>query len=130
MVNTYKSGSVGDTIDNLGKGVYVKTLPFVFNDNTETTTGWNLPANSMVIYCVVEVETIDATETMDVGVLSDDPNAIGTAVALGVAGFINDADALPYMTETQTAKTVSYTCSAGSDTSAGNIHLVYVNMNE
>lgn len=125
----YKSGGVGDLHVGLGTGVKVITLPFVANDNVETTTEWDLPAKSVVLYCFVEITAADGTETLDIGVLSDDPNAIATAVVLDATGLIQDSDALPYTTETNTALTVSYTCTAGSDTAAGNIHLVYANLN-
>ena len=55
----------------------IVSLPLIFNaGGTEVSTGYQLPLNS-VIYpweMFVEVVTVDATETVDIGILSSESN--------------------------------------------------------
>lgn len=63
-------------------------FPMVFNAGaTETDTGLDLPKNAFVYNCLVEVVDVDATETVDVGLLSSETagDADGLMVALSVA---------------------------------------------
>jgi len=140
-------------------------IPFSASDNTETTTYIELPADLLVNGSILDVATVDATETIDVGILSSEANgdADGFAAAVSVAtalkvrpsatvstgsnevyvsastrgAFLVDTftagtdaatDVGTYVEKAYrcdgTAKTVTYTGSAGSDTAAGKIWLV------
>jgi len=114
----------------------------------ETDTGFTLPALAIVKDVYLNVITVDATETVDVGTAgtSNDPNGFLDAVSLGTAGIVYGslADAavtrgalLYEITEATTAAArrpcvtassdpVSYTCSAGSDTAVFDIIIEYV----
>lgn len=68
-------------------------FPMVFNaGGTETDTGLDLPLNTVVERAAVEVVTVDATETVDIGLLSSETSgdADGFIVAASVAsaGFV------------------------------------------
>ena len=131
-------------------------------ETTETDTALDFPYGVEIYRVMVEVVTIDATETIDVGLLSSetagDANGLLALAALGTAGFIQPWDISDTTTEdftspayygalmgTGTAGTsaandtgnpggsghivtganavsLTYTCSAGSDTAAGYIH--------
>lgn len=63
-------------------------FPMVFNAGAaETDTGLDLPKFSHVFNCLAEVVTVDATETVDIGLLSSETagDADGFMVALSVA---------------------------------------------
>ena len=114
----------------------------------ETDTGFTLPTNAIVKDVFINVITIDATETVDVGTAgtSNDPNGFLDAVSLATAGLVYGALAdaavtrgalLFEITEATTAAArrpcitaggdpVSYTCSAGSDTAVFDIIIEYV----
>jgi len=115
---------------------------------TETETAFTLPTNAIVHDVMLNVITIDATETVDVGTTgtSNDPNGFLAAAALGVAGLVQGSLAdgatvtlgalLFETTEATTAytrmnditaggDTISYTCSAGSDTAIFDIIIEY-----
>jgi hypothetical protein len=69
-------------------------IPFLFNaGGTEVDTGFDLPANCLVTDAYVRVTTIDATETVDVGILSGeaggDLDGFLDLVDLGTAGHVN-----------------------------------------
>jgi hypothetical protein len=113
----------------------------------ETTTEFTLPAAAIVHDVFLNVITIDATETVDVGTAgtSNDPNGYLAAAALGVAGLVYGSLAdgavtrgalLFEITEATTAAArkpditaggdpITYTCSAGSDTAVFDIVIVY-----
>lgn len=67
-------------------------IPFGASDNTETDTGIDLPYGVKVYDAFIEVETIDATETLDVGLLSSetagDANGFLAAISVGTLGFV------------------------------------------
>lgn len=119
-------------------------------DNTETDTGMDLPANAAVLpNPLLRVLTADANETINVGLLSTDVggDADGFLVAASVAtaGVVkgtvaaagntmgalfevqdsaNAGDIAPEAhVIVSTARSVTYTLSAGSDTAAGLILL-------
>lgn len=77
--------------------------PFVFNaGGTETDTGLDFPLNVWIYSAAVEVVTLDATETLGVGLLSTetagDADGILAGVSLASAAFIK-----PYtITDTST----------------------------
>jgi len=113
----------------------------------ETTTGFSLPAAAIVTDVFLNVITIDATETVDVGTTgtSNDPNGFLAGASLATAGLVYGSladgavtrGALLYeITEATTAAArkpcitaggdpVSYTCSAGSDTAVFDIIIEY-----
>lgn len=67
--------------------------PFVFNaGGTEVDTGIDFPLNVVVKPILVEVVTADATETLNVGILSSetggDADGLAVGVSLANAGFI------------------------------------------
>ena len=67
---------------------------FAYNNNVETDTGVNFIADTFILDVWVEVVTVDATETLDVGLLSSetagDANGLRAAVSVATAGFITD----------------------------------------
>ena len=137
-----------------GNANTVMVIPFSIDDTTaasETDTGFDLLVNSMVLPSSVSVDvlTIDATETIDVGILSTEANgdANGFVAAASVAAAINvkatltngsatlgallsvqdSANAGDLVPEAYrcdgTAKSISYTLTAGTDTAEGFIIL-------
>jgi hypothetical protein len=64
-----------------------KTLivPFSASDNTETDTGVDLPYGALVYDAAVEVVTVDATETIDVGLLSSETAGDADGLLVGVS---------------------------------------------
>lgn len=117
---------------------------------SETDTNFTLPDSAVVVDVMLNVITVDATETVDVGTAgtSNDPNGFLAAVSLATAGLVKGSLADGAITlgallleETGTgadvayARTkditaggdpVSYTCSAGSDTAVFDIIIEYV----
>jgi hypothetical protein len=116
---------------------------------TETETAFSLPTNAIVHDVYLNVITVDATETVDVGTggTSNDPDGFLVTASIATAGLVQGdlADgaitlgALLYE-ETGTGAdvayarrpditaggdVVSYTCSAGSDTAVFDIVIVY-----
>jgi len=145
-----------------------QTLMIPFAASTaETDTGFDLPANLLLESCCVRVTTVDATETLDVGLLSSeaggDANGLISAISVATAGVIQPivytngsneayvsafvggalmyagrvgtdldqdngmAGSLGYVTD-GTAKSITHTGTAGSDTAAGYIILKYVKL--
>lgn len=140
-------------------------LPLIYNSNSETSAHFEIPLGG-VIYpwdAFLLVDTIDATETIDVGILSTesggDANGFISGYSIATAGrfcvanmitatdgsnqnyisanyigalFYNGLDGgnaagtagVPIMgphVGDGVAKTISYTCSAGSDTFKGRL---------
>lgn len=115
---------------------------------SETQTGFTLPASAIVKDVFLNVITVDATETVDVGTqgTSNDPNGYLAGASLATAGLVFGSLAdgavtrgalLFEITEATTAAArkpditaggdpVSYTCSAGSDTAVFDIIIEYV----
>lgn len=115
---------------------------------SETETGFTLPATAIVKDVFLNVITVDATETVDVGTMgtSNDPDGFLAGASLATAGLVYGSladgavtrGALLYeITEATTAAArrpditaggdpVSYTCSAGSDTAVFDIIIEYV----
>ena len=124
-------------------------IPFDIADTTaavETDTGFDIPANAMVLGVGVGVlvDTVDATETIDVGILSGEAggDANGFMATLDVAAAVFAKATLASAGQTLgalltadesgagvlvpegfvgdgTAESVSYTLTAGTDTAAG-----------
>ena len=114
----------------------------------ETQTNFTLPDSAIVKDVYLNVITVDATETADVGTqgTSNDPNGYLAAVSLATAGIVRGSLADGAVTlgallfeipEATTAAArnddvtaggdpISYTCSAGSDTAVFDIIIEYV----
>lgn len=117
---------------------------------TETQTGFTLSTTAIVKDVYLNVITVDATETVDVGTqgTSNDPNGYLAAASLATAGLVFGSLAdgavtrgalLFEITEATTAAArkpditaggdpVSYTCSAGSDTAVFDIIIEYIDV--
>ena len=76
-------------------------IPFGASDNAETDTGLNLPSNCLITANDIKlrVTTTDATETIDVGILSSeangDANGFIAAASVATSGFV---ELLPQIT--------------------------------
>jgi hypothetical protein len=150
---------------NIPQGEWL-SLPLTFNSNVETSANYELPEGAILkpddMWLVVD--TIDATETINVGIgmtteVGYDADGFIAAYSLGTAGFycvrnmysvtdgsvqnflgsryigalffggINGSDtsggdgimALKNYRGDGVAKTICYTCSAGSDTFVGRL---------
>ncbi|WOF74140.1 hypothetical protein QMT40_001787 [Parvibaculaceae bacterium PLY_AMNH_Bact1] len=129
-------------------------VPFDIADttaDTETASGFVIPTKAGVLPSpLVEVVTLDATETIDVGTDSGDSGDAdgfvdGASVAtaglvkatldnaaptLGTKLFVQDSanagDDAPEIDVSQAGKEITWTLSAGSDTAAGFIFLPYL----
>lgn len=113
----------------------------------ETQTGFTLPTNAIVHDVFLNVITVDATETVDVGTMgtSNDPNGYLSLASLAneglvfgslLDGAVTRGALLSEITEATTAAArkpdvtaggdpISYTCSAGSDTAVFDIIIDY-----
>ena len=168
LVANWADGQViGPVVPN-GDGLLLG-IPFGVSDNSETTTYIELPADMAVINAFIDVSTLDATETIDVGLLSSEANGDAdgfiAAASVATAGKVFPNAAVTDATEDYfsactigallqdtfaagadvatdvgtfvrrphvcdgTAKTVTYTGSAGSDTAVGMIWLALLHEN-
>lgn len=113
----------------------------------ETQTGFTFPAKAIVHDVFLNVITVDATETVDVGTMgtSNDPDGFLATASLATTGLVYGdladgavirGELLYEITEATTAAAlrpcitagadpVSYTCSAGSDTAVFDIIIDY-----
>jgi hypothetical protein len=152
-MRTQYSGStaVTDNSKNNATTKFVRKQAVIRCDaqTAETQTAFTLPTNAIVHDVLVNVITVDATETVDVGTqgTSNDPDGYLALASLATAGLVQGdlADgaitlgALLYE-ETGTGADVayarraditaggdpiSYTCSAGSDTAVFDIIIDY-----
>lgn len=144
--------SSGDASIFIDTGVAHTTMVIPFNvadqagDATETPCGFTL-VGAVQPNVAVDVVTVDATETIDVGTDSGDsgdadafidgvsvategyikPTLANGAMTLGAKLFVQDSanagDEAPEQDISQIGKEVTYTLSAGSDTAAGFIIL-------
>jgi len=103
----------GDSTTNLAKilnaldnRVKVKSISFepTISQDTETDSGWDLPAKALVLDVVVLVETADSGVSLDVGLKSSetggDADGFLDGVSLGSTGLVQGA-----LTVTKTAGT-------------------------
>lgn len=133
----------------------VAVIPFYWGDVTvasETDTGLDFTAGQVVLpNPFLKVVTADATETIDVGLLSSESGgdadgflvapSVGTASAT-VKGTVNGTDTLGALLKTDTngssvlvpeghvvatAVSIVLTLSTGSDTAEGFVYLPYIN---
>ena len=150
LVNRQKFGGSSAAFKNAANTKFVYKTAVIRCDaqTTETQTSFTLPASAIVKDVFLNVITVDATETADVGTMgtSNDPNGYLAAVSLATAGLVRGSLAdgavtlgalLFEITEATTAAArnpditaggdpVSYTCSAGSDTAVFDIIIEYV----
>ncbi len=114
----------------------------------ETQTEFTLPTNAIVNEVYLNVITVDATETVDVGTMgtSNDPNGFLTTASVATAGLVrasladgaltrgallvDDEDGagalVPTSCVTAGGDPVSHTGSAGSDTAVFDIIIDYI----
>ncbi len=129
-------------VDTANKRQLMK-IPFSYVDDagdaTETDTGFDVPNPAQVLDRLhgagLYVTAIDATETIDVGILSTESggdangllaaDSVGTlGVRIGTNGALYSSNA-PHASDAVTGKSISYTLTAGSDTAKGFILLPY-----
>lgn len=143
-----------DPLDNISEWV----IPWSAADSTAATekdTGFDLPTGAQVqSFPGLEVSAIDATETIDCGILSTeasgDADGFIAVASVATAGSVrisvlNGADTLGALLKVQdsinvgddapaphivlsTSRSISYTTSPGSDTGNGFIHLTVCNI--
>ena len=97
-------------------------------DATETDTGFDLTTNAVIQAGVtIDVITLDATETVDVGTLSTesggDPNGIVAAGVLAAAATVGSTTVGIAGLIIAAAVSISYTLTAGTDTATGFIKI-------
>ena len=150
-VRTQYSGSTAATDNSKDNAAtkFIRRTAVIRCDaqTSETQTGFTLPTNAIVHDVYLNVITVDATETVDVGTMgtSNDPNGYLATASLATAGIVYGdlADGavirgalLFEITEATTAASrrpditaggdpISYTCSAGSDTAVFDIIIEY-----
>lgn len=69
----------------------VLVAPFAASDNVETDTGFTLKGDCLIKDCRLKVTTVDATETIDVGLngtITNDPNGLIAAASVATAGYV------------------------------------------
>lgn len=116
---------------------------FAPSDNTEVDTGIDFDYDTLIHHVQVEVVTIDAEETLDVGLLSSgtagDANGFVAAFGMGTAGYtlmtlassgalMDDAtnfDPDGHFVVSANEQSLTYTGTAGTDTAAGYIHYFF-----
>lgn len=146
----FPSGDTALPIPRTGL-VSALVIPFSIFDtaaNTETNTGFKHPTNGSVLPSVsVEVKTVDAGMTIEVGTLSSDSGdadgyidgvslanlgrakatVANAGITLGVLLFAQDSanagDEAPEQNVSMSGKTITYTLSASADTAEGFIVL-------
>ena len=117
----------------------VMVIPFHIDDfaaTVETDTGFDMPTPALFKAdgVGINVVTIDATETIDVGTAtseSGDPDGLISAASVGTAGVVADNGAL-YSSGAPAVsggKSIVITTTAGSDTGTGYVFLPYQLMN-
>ena len=90
VVKNY-AGSTGVAAYNATTKVVKRTAVIRCDAQTsETTTGLTMPATAVITDCYINVITVDATETVDVGTAgtSNDPNGLLAAASLATAGVV------------------------------------------
>lgn len=74
---------------------YRLVAPFGASDNTEIDTGLDLGANCLIHDACIRVTTVDATETLDVGLLSSetggDADGFLTVIPVDTLGYVEPA---------------------------------------
>lgn len=154
VVRAVQAGNPTEIAIDLTRRDYLAIVPFDIADTTaatETDTGFDFPTGAFIQPDVaVWIAAIDATETIDVGLLSSesggDANGFGALVPVGVLGALKttaagtptkgalilasvtaDAGAalIPEEHEIAAAVSLTYTLTTGSDTATGFIQIPY-----
>ena len=122
---TQYSGSLTTDFKNAAatKIVYRTAVIRCDAQTAETQTAFTFPAQAIVTDVYLNVITVDATETVDVGTMgtSNDPDGLMAAASLATAGIVRDT----FLESAVSGDPVSYTCSAGSDTAVFDIIIEY-----
>jgi hypothetical protein len=150
-------GEIQDVLIDTVSRNQVAIVPFAIGDTTATTetdTGFDFPLYSAVLPTpMIRVLTVDATETVDVGLLSSetagDADGFGVTLSVATAGLVkatvlqgsNTMGALfevqdsanagdltheAHVVTGSNATSITYTLTAGTDTAEGFIILPYV----
>ena len=143
------STSATDLSRNAADTKFVRKTAVIRCDaqTSETTTAFTFPAAAICHAVYLNVITIDATETVDVGTAgtSNDPNGFLAAASLATAGLVKGTLAsggqtlgalmsvdesgagvlVPEPSVAVGGDPVTYTCSAGSDTAVFDIIIEY-----
>jgi hypothetical protein len=121
---------------------------FTASDATETDTGVDFQTDTRIELVNFEVDTVDATETIDIGLLSTedsgsgDPDGFVYGASVGTLGmplltlttsgaYMDDGtnfDPDGMIIEASSAVSLTYTGSAGTDTAAGYIHYFFTRL--
>jgi len=67
-------------------------IPLLFNNNVETDTGFTVPGGILMQDILLSVETLDAGETIDIGLdgsTTNDPNGLIAAASIATAGYVH-----------------------------------------
>lgn len=120
---------------NSGQGQFVMVIPFDAADFTigsSVDSGFVEPTNAIFqgLGAAVDVVTVDATETIDCGPETADPNGFLAATSVATAGLAATKGALLETTGTPNdhfsgGEDIQILLSAGSDTAGGFIRLPY-----
>ncbi len=116
---------------------------FAANSDAETDTGIDFRYDTVVLSVTLEIVTVDAGETMDVGILSTgtsgDANGFVAAMSVATAGFPDntistvgdllddgtDIDPFGHTVISANEQSLTYTETTGGDTAAGYIHYMF-----
>lgn len=152
-----KPGGPNEIMIDAGQRHQMAVIPFSTDDTTaaaETDTGFDLPLYAAVLpHVTVRVTTVDATKTIDVGLLSSetagDADGFLVTASVATAGLVkgtvaNGANTMGALFEVQdsanagdltheahvvtgsNARSVTYTLTAGTDTAEGFINIPYL----
>lgn len=91
MQGVQPAGSVRNVVIDTNKREQLLVLPLLFNDNVETDTGFTLVGPVAIDDIKLFVTTVDATETIDVGLdgsTNNDPNGLIAAASIATAGYV------------------------------------------
>lgn len=103
--------------------------PFIFNNNVETDTGLDFPENSWITGSVVEVVTVEASKTINVGLLSSETGGSATGIvsakSVATAGSLPTVGAPGPVAVDGAAVSLAYTCSASSVAQAGYLYVFF-----
>lgn len=148
-VATSKGYAGSSAVASYSAGRVIRKTAVIHCDaqTAETTTDFTFPDLAICHSVYINVKTVDATETVDVGTAgtSNDPNGFLAAASLATAGMVKGTldsagqtlGALMYVDESGAGvlvpeasvavggDPVTYTCSVGSDTAVFDIIIEY-----
>jgi hypothetical protein len=92
IVPSLQSNSGQNHVDiNPHRRDQILVIPMIFNDNTETDTGFTLVGPVVISDIELFVTTVDAGETLDIGLdgtTTNDPNGLVAAASVATAGYV------------------------------------------